>query len=98
MTDKQNQEIQILEQNLHKLLLHKQTFEIELVEIKSTSRELEKSKGGVFKIIGQLMLAKDRVEIKKELLEREKNMISNIEILKKQESSLLEKISGLRKK
>ena len=98
MTEKQIQEIQILEQNLHKLLLHKQAFEIELAEIKSTSEELEKSKGDVFKIIGQLMLKKNKAEIKKELFGKEKGLIFNLEILKKQENSLLKKIGSLRKK
>ena len=91
------QEIQILEQNLHNLLLQKQALEMGLAEINTSIKELESSGEEVFKIIGQLMLKGDKANIKKELLDKKKIVSSQIEILGKQEKSLLRQMEKTRK-
>jgi len=62
--DKKLQEMQIVEQNLQNIIIQKQAFQMELNEIDSASKELEKSKGEVYKIVGQLMISKEKSEIK----------------------------------
>ncbi len=101
MTDKENkerkiQEIQILEQNLHNLLLQKQAFQMEISETRAAKKEIENSKD-VFKIIGQLMLSADKEKIKEELQNKEKLLDLRIKSIEKQEKTLTEKMDALRK-
>jgi len=97
MAEDKTQEIQFLEQNLHSMLLQKQAFEMEMAEIKASLNELEKSGEEVFKIIGQMMLKTDKESMKKQLSEKKKNMKDSLDTLKKQESSLLERLNELKK-
>jgi prefoldin beta subunit len=90
------QEIQILEQNLHNLLLQKQAFQMEISETRAAKKEIESSKE-VFKIIGQLMVNADREKIKEELQNKEKLLDLRIKSIEKQETSLTEKMDSLRK-
>ena len=48
------QEMQILDQNLHNMLLQKQAFQMELSETNSALKEIDKS-NEVFKLFGELM-------------------------------------------
>jgi len=95
--DKKLQEMQIVEQNLQNIIIQKQAFQMELNEIDSASKELEKSKGEVYKIVGQLMISKEKSEIKNELKEKEKIISSRINALDKQEEIFSEKAEKLRK-
>lgn len=101
MTDKENkegkiQEIQILEQNLHNLLLQKQAFQMEISETQAAKKEI-KSSEEVFKIIGQLMIKTEKEKVKEELLNKEKLLDLRIKSIEKQETSLVEKLDSLRK-
>ena len=60
MEDKERklEEIQILEQNLQNILIQKQAFQMELSETLEALKELGKSKGDSYKIIGQFMIKK----------------------------------------
>jgi len=95
--DKKLQEMQIVEQNLQNIIIQKHAFQMELNEIDSASKELEKSKGEVYKIVGQLMISKEKSEIKNELKEKEKIISSRINALDKQEEIFSEKAEKLRK-
>jgi len=101
MTDKENketkiQEMQILEQNLHSLLLQKQAFQMEISETQAAQKEI-KSSEDVFKIIGQLMIKTEKEKVKEELLNKEKLLDLRIKSIEKQETSLAEKLESLRK-
>lgn len=95
--DKKIQEIQVLEQNLHNILLQKQAFQLELSETQAALKELEKSGEEVFKIVGQLMLKTGKSKIKEELVGKEKILSSRIKSMHKQEVSFVEKLESLRK-
>ena len=90
------QEIQILEQNLHNLLLQKQAFQMEISETRAAKREIGASED-VFKIIGQLMMGADKEKVKEELLNKEKLLDLRIKSIEKQETLLTEKLDSLRK-
>jgi prefoldin beta subunit len=101
MTNKENkqkkiQEIQILEQNLHNLLLQKQAFQMELSETQAAKKEIITSED-VFKVIGQLMLRAEKEKVKEELSNKEKLLDLRIKSIEKQENSLAEKLDSLRK-
>ena len=88
--------MQLLEQNLHSLILQKQSFEIELAEVETSLKELENSGDEVFKIIGQLMLKTNKERIKNEMTHKKDFLISNKENLKKQEKILINQLEKLK--
>lgn len=90
-------EMQILEQTLHNLILQKQNFQMELSETQSASAEIAKSGGDVFKIVGQLMVKADREKIRDELSSKEKILELRLRSLEKQEDSLMKKLDGFKK-
>lgn len=101
MTDKENkerqiQEIQILEQNLHNLLLQKQAFQMEISETQAAKKEIKNSED-VFKVIGQLMIKAEKEKVEEELLNKEKLLDLRIKSIEKQETSLEKKLDSLRK-
>jgi len=91
------QEMQILDQNLHNLLLQKQSFQMEKSETKSALAEIEKS-DEIFKIIGELMIKTDRQKSKEELLSKEKILDMRIKSIENQEGLLSKKLEDLRGK
>ena len=94
--ENQLQEMQILEQNLQSMIYQKQAFQMELSETASALKEIEKSTEGVFKIVGQLMIKKDKQEIEKDLREKEKLLKMRVESIEKQETPLREKLDKIR--
>jgi len=90
------QEIQILEQNLHNLLLQKQAFQMEISETQAAKKEIENSED-VFKVIGQLMIKADREKVKEELINKEKLLNLRLKSIEKQETSLTEKMDSLKR-
>src|SRR3989304_4293176 len=99
MTENKNedlQEMQILDQNLHNLLLQKQAFQMELSETESALVEIEKS-SEIFKLIGELMMKVDKQKAKEELLSKEKILNMRVKSIEKQEDSLSKRLNELRK-
>ncbi len=94
--ERQIQEIQILEQNLHNLLLQKQAFQMEISETQAAKKEIKNSED-VFKVIGQLMIKTEKEKVEEELLNKEKLLNLRIKSIEKQETSLAEKLDSLRK-
>jgi len=90
------QELQILESTFQNLLMQKQTFQLELNEINTAIEEVDKSRGDIFKIIGQIMIKADKNITKKELEEKKKILGLRTKTLEKQELSLRENVERLR--
>ena len=95
--EKKLQEMQMLEQNLQNLFFQKQSFQMELSETLSALKELESSGDQVFKIIGQLMIKKDKKSIKEELENKKKLLELRLKSLEKQEEDLTTHAQNLRK-
>ena len=91
------QEMQMLEQSLQNLFFQKQSFQMELSETISALKELESSEEPVFKIIGQLMIKKDKTKLKEELESKKKILELRLKSLEKQEASLDTQAQNLRK-
>ncbi|MCL5730409.1 MAG: prefoldin subunit beta [Candidatus Pacearchaeota archaeon] len=91
------QEMQVLEQNLHNLLLQKQAFQMELSETKSALKEIDKS-GEIFRLIGELMIKTDKEKAKEDLIMKEKVLDMRIKSIEKQEDSLGKRLQELRDK
>ncbi|MDD5699712.1 MAG: prefoldin subunit [Candidatus Nanoarchaeia archaeon] len=95
--DEELQEMQILDQNLHNLLLQKQAFDMELSETKAALAEIEKS-NEIFRLIGELMIKTDKQKAKEELFSKEKILDMRIKSMEKQEDILSKRLDELRSK
>jgi len=96
-TEKKLQEMQISEQALQNLLLQKQTFQLELNETENAIAEVEKASGEIFKVVGQVMLRKDKNEILEELKKRKDILALRIKSIGKQEENLRNKLDELKR-
>ena len=89
-------QLQIIEQALQQLLIQKQTFQLQMMEIESALKELDGS-GEAYKIIGNIMVLTKREELDKELKEKKETLELRISSLEKQETKTREKAASLQK-
>ena len=96
-TEEKITQLQILEQNLQSLLLQKQTFQNQTLEIDSALKEMESSKKEIYKIVGNIMVASEREILKNEL--NSKREISELRLrnIEKQEKIIKEKAETIQK-
>ena len=87
-------QLQLFEQNIQNLLMQKQQFQMQSVEIKSALKELEGTKEA-FKIIGGIMVSSKKEDLKKELTSKKEMAELRIKSLEKQESQIKEKATKL---
>jgi len=95
MIDNKIQEMQMLEQNIHNLLMQKQAFQMESAETKSALKEIDNSGDEVFKIVGQLMIKTDKTKMKEELENKDKLLDLRLKTIEKQEQNFSEKAQKL---
>jgi len=91
------QELNQAEQHLQNFLLQKQTFQIELNETNSALEEVKKTKGNIYKIVGQVMVKVNKEDIIKELEEKRDTLNLRIKAIENQEKILRDKIENTRK-
>lgn len=96
-TENKIQELQLLEQSLQNLILQKQNFQSRLLENENALKELENLKGESYKIIGTIMVLKDKEELKKDVKSEEEILNLRIKNIEKQENKLKEKMEELQK-
>ena len=87
-------QLQLFEQNGQSLLMQKQQFQMQSVEIKSALKELEGTEEA-FKIIGGIMVSSKKEDLKKELTSKKEMSELRIKALEKQESQIKEKATKL---
>jgi len=97
-TQRQIQELQILEQNLQNILMQKQALDLELSEIENASEEIKKSDEEVYKLVGQIMVKSKKADIQKEMSERKDILLLRTKSLDNQEKELGKKAEELREK
>lgn len=90
------QEMQILEQNLHSLLMQKQAFQIELNETENAILEASKSSDDIFKLVGKIMIKVDKDKIEKELSHKKEILSLRLKSIEKQEEALAKQLEELR--
>lgn len=86
--------MQILEQNIQNLLMQKHQFQSQLIEISSALEELE-STDKSYKIIGNIMVASKKEDLKKDLESKKEMVELRIKSIEKQEDDLKEKTKKL---
>ena len=96
--DKETQEkisqLQLYEQSLQNILLQKQQFQAQANEIDSALKELEKSSKS-YKIVGNIMIATEKEELKKDLESKKSSSELRVKTLEKQETSIKDKVQSI---
>jgi len=96
-TQRQIQEMQIIEQNLQQLMMQKQAFQMELNETELALEELKNSEGDVFKFVGgQVIIKTTREKLDKELKHKKELIELRLKNLDKQEEEFTKHVSALR--
>ena len=89
-------QLQLIEQNLQNMLVQKQSFQIQLMELESALNEIEGVKEA-FKIVGNIMISTKKAELSKDLGERKETTELRIKSIEKQENELRTRASALQK-
>lgn len=97
-TEKQIQELQVVEQNLQQILMQKQALTLELSEVDNAVEELKKTKDEVYKIVGQIMIKTNKKDLEKDLKEKQDLISMRVRSIDTQEKALTESGEKLRKK
>lgn len=97
-TEKQIQELQILEQSLQSILMQKQAFEMELSETENAVSELEKTSDECYKLVGNIMVKAEKNALLKDLNHKKELIALRLKSLAAQEKKLAEESEKLRKK
>lgn len=86
-------QLQMIEQSLQSMMMQKQAFQMELVEVDNALSELKKLKQeDVFKIIGTLMIKSTKQEIMPELEKKQGLLNIRLKAIERQENELKEKL------
>jgi len=92
-------QFQNYQQQLQSVLIQKESFKLQAMEIERALNELKESKEKkAYKIVGQVMILKPVEELKKELNETKENINIRIKSLEKTEERLSNKLKELQEK
>ncbi|MEA3515340.1 MAG: prefoldin subunit beta [Nanoarchaeota archaeon] len=93
-TQKKISKLQLLEQNMQTFLVQKQQIQSQLVEVDSALKEIE-STDKAYKIIGNIMIASKKDELKDELEQKKETLGIRLRSIEKQEEKLREQSKSL---
>ena len=94
-TENKISQLQMLEQNVQNILIQKQTFQSQMIEIDNALEELEKTKGNSYKIVGAVMISASKDDLKKDLDSKKEIVNLRINSIEKQENQLKDRASKL---
>ena len=95
--EKKIQELQLIEHNLSNLSMQQQTFMSRLMENENALKEINETKKQAYKIIGSIMIAAEKEELKKDLDSEKEILDLRIKSIEKQENRLKERTQELQK-
>ena len=84
-------QLQMIEQNIQNVLMQKQTFQAQLMEVENALEELKAPKGETYKIVGSIMIAANKDDLNKDLNSKREILGLRVKNLEKQEAALSEK-------
>ncbi len=97
-TQNQIQELQMFEQNLQSIMMQKQAFQMDFVEVETALEELSKTSQEVFKIVGNILIKSDKDSLMKELKHKKELLDLRLKSLNSQEKEISEQSEKLREK
>ena len=86
--------LQMMEQSMQNLLMQKQQFQLQRVEIESALKELE-NVDEAYKIVGNIMVLSKKADLKSDLSSKKEVIELRIKTLEKQENQMRDKASKL---
>lgn len=93
-TEEKIAQLQLYEQSLQNILIQKQQFQSQSLEIESALKELEATKEA-YKIVGNIMVSSKKEDLKKDLESKKEVVSLRIKALEKQENQIREKAKKL---
>jgi len=93
-TEQEIAQLQLFEQSMQNILMQKQQFQSQSLEIESALKELETTKEA-YKIVGNIMVASKKEDLKKDLESKKETMNLRIKTLEKQENQIRERAKKL---
>ena len=90
------QQLQLMEHTLQQFIMQKQTFQVQLMEMESALSELDKT-DKAYKIIGNIMVASNKDDLKKDLDSKKEVLNLRIKNIEKQEDKIRENLNKLQK-
>lgn len=93
-TEQEIAQLQLYEQGLQNILMQKHQFQSQSIEIESALKELESTKEA-YKIVGNIMVASKKEDLKSELESKKETTNLRIKTLEKQENQIREKAKKL---
>ena len=97
MEEEKIQKLQQLEHNMQTLMMQRQSFQSQLLDVESAERELEKPQKEIYKIMGTIMVSISQKDIKSELTEKKEILNLRVKNIEKQESSLKQESDKIKK-
>ncbi len=94
-TQENIQKLQLMEQNIQGMMVQRQQFSTQLIEIESALRELEHAPQA-YKIVGNIMILTKKEDLTKELSEKKELLDMRIKNLEKQEEQMREKAQNIK--
>ena len=91
-------QLQAMEQRLQSLMMQKQQFQGQLLEVENALKETKELKGDAFKIIGPIMISSKIEDIKKDLKEKKEMFDLRLKNIDKQEKKIKDEASELQEK
>lgn len=83
--------LQVLEQNLQAIRMQRQDIQSQIAEIDNALKSMETARGGIYKIVGSIMLSSTREELQKELGSKKEMLEVRLKGIKSQEEAFVEK-------
>jgi prefoldin beta subunit len=93
-TEQKIAQLQLYEQSMQSILMQKQQFQSQSLEIESALKELESTKEA-YKIVGNIMVASKKEDLKEDLNSKKETVSLRIKALEKQENNIREKAKKL---
>jgi len=93
-TKEKIKQLQLIEQNIQGFLAQKHQLQLQLVEIESALKEIENCSKS-YKIVGNIMIDKNKDELKKELEQKKETVELRMKTLEEQEKKLKEKANAM---
>ncbi|MBS3156334.1 prefoldin subunit [Candidatus Woesearchaeota archaeon] len=97
MEEEKIRKLQQLEHNMQTLMMQRQSFQSQLLDIESAERELEKPQKEIYKIMGTIMVSISQKDIQSELTEKREILNLRVKSIEKQESSLKQESEKIKK-
>lgn len=96
-TEQKIQQLTMMQQQLQIFASQKQQFQLQLAEVENALEEMSSSDGATYRLVGGVLIEKDKKKIKEELDALKSKLDLRIKSIEKQEKSIRDKATDLQK-